>query len=78
MDNGIKGKIERIYEKIRLRRKLKRMDSLWSLYGGSCFGLFPPSFYHKHSEEEIQRLQQEEIRKLKEILNDYTMRNKNQ
>ena len=78
MDKSIKGKIKSICEKIRLRRKLKTMESLWNFYVGSCFGLFPPSFYHKHSEKEIQRLQREEIARLKEILNDYIKRNESQ
>jgi len=71
------GKIGSICEKIKFRRKLKRMDEFWELYGGSCFGLFPPSFYYRHSEDEIQRLQQEEIARLKEMLNDFRMRNEN-
>lgn len=71
----IKGKIRNIHEGLRTRRKLNGMDEIWSLYGGGCFGLHPPSFYHKHSEEEIKRIQQEEIAKLKEILNEFQMRN---
>ena len=78
MVKWMKEKIKRINEKIHLRRKIKRMDSLWNLYGGSCFGLFPPSFYYRHSEEEAQRLQQEEIAKLKEKLDEFTMRNETQ
>lgn len=70
-----KGKIRSIYEQLQTQRKLNRMDELWSLYGGGCFGLHPPSFYHKHSEEEIERIQKEEIAKLKEILNEFQIRN---
>lgn len=51
------------------------MDEIWRLYGGNCFGLHPPSFYCKHSEEEIERIQQEEIAKLKEILNEFQKKN---
>lgn len=77
MFKKIKGKIKSIYEKMRFRSKLRSMDALWSFYGGSCFGLFPPSFYYKHSEEEIERLRQQEILKLKEILNEFQKRNEN-
>ncbi|MCM1064084.1 MAG: hypothetical protein NC420_06315 [Eubacterium sp.] len=72
---NIKEKIRGICEKIRFRRKLKGMDEIWSLYGGSCFGLFPPSVYHRHSEEEIEEMQREEIAKLNQILNDFQKRN---
>ncbi|MDE6926210.1 MAG: hypothetical protein K2P59_13295 [Acetatifactor sp.] len=70
-----KGWIRRIFEKFILHRKLKGMDEMWELYGGSCFGLFPPSFYHKHSEEEILRRKQEEIAQLKQILDEFVQRN---
>lgn len=36
--------------------KLWEMDRLWELMGGSCWGLFPPSFYYTHTEEEIERI----------------------
>lgn len=70
----IKELISNFYKKIQTRRRLKGMDDIWSLYGGGCFGLHPPSFYHKHSEEEIERIQKEEIEKLKEMLNEFQMR----
>lgn len=70
----MKEKIRSIHEKIRFRRRLKAMDEFWNLYGGSCFGMFPPSFYYKHSEEEIEKLRQEEIAKLKDILNEFQRR----
>ncbi|MCM1540996.1 MAG: hypothetical protein NC121_07025 [Blautia sp.] len=75
MDSQIKGKIRNIFEKVQFQRKLKGMDEIWSLYGGSCFGLFPPSVYHRHSEEEIEELRKEEIEKLKQILDDFQKRN---
>lgn len=71
----IKEKIRSIHKWFRIRRKLKGMDEIWRLYGGNCFGLHPPSFYCKHSEEEIERIQQEEIAKLKEILNEFQKKN---
>lgn len=48
---------------IELRVRLKRMDDWWYLMGGSCFGLFPPSFYYTHTEEEIKRVTDEELDK---------------
>lgn len=75
MAKGIRGKIRSIYEKFIFHRKLKSMDALWDFYGGSCFELFPPSFYHKHSEEEILRIKEEELAKLKERLKEFAMQN---
>ena len=36
--------------------KLKQMDAEWYNRGGSCWELFPPSFYYTHTEEEIKRI----------------------
>ncbi len=51
-------------EKKRWELKLKNMDFIWRLYGGYGWQLFPPSFYYKHSPEEIQR---EEARVFQEL-----------
>lgn len=75
MMKQVREKIRSIREWIRTRRKWNRMDRLWRFYGGSCFGLCPPSFYHRYSKEEIERIEQEEIRKLKEKLNEFQMQN---
>lgn len=74
MMKKIKEKIVSIYNKIQNRWQLREMDDIWNLYGGGCFGLHQPSFYHKHSEEEVERIQKQEISKLQDILNDYQMR----
>lgn len=67
----IKEKIRNMHKWLQTRRKLRRMDEIWRFYGGGCFGLYPPSFYHKHSKEEIERLEREKIAKLKEIIKDF-------
>ena len=36
--------------------KIKRIDDWWYYMGGSCWRLFPPSFYYTHTEEEIERI----------------------
>ena len=71
MFRWIRGKIKNLYEKIRFRIKLKRMDDLWYMFGGSCFGLFPPSFYYTHTPEEVDRIAKEEIAKLRKIADDF-------
>lgn len=51
----IKGWIDKIIFRI----KLWEMDEWWYYTGGSCWGLFPPSFYYTHTEEEIERITEE-------------------
>lgn len=60
--------LKELIHKIRFRLKLREMDEQWYLTGGNCFGLFPPSFYYTHTEEEIKRITAEEIAKLREII----------
>ena len=63
--------IKRICKKIKIYVKLKRMDERWYMLNGDCFGLFPPSFYYTHTEDEIKRITAAEIAKLKAILEEY-------
>lgn len=67
--------IKSIYKKIEFRRKLRRMDDLWYMFGGSCFGLFPPSFYYTHTEEEIKRITEREIAELHAMIEEYEKAN---
>lgn len=55
-----------IYE-IRFRIKLKEMDNWYYFIGGNCFGIFPPSFYYTHTEEEIECITAKELERLREI-----------
>ena len=52
-----------LFYRIKVHHKLKKMDDLWYFMGGNCFGLFPPSFYYTHSEEEIRRIKDETLAK---------------
>ena len=51
--------LKNIIYKIMFRIKLKQMDDCWYYKGGNCWGLFPPSFYYTHTEEEIERITKE-------------------
>lgn len=62
-------------KKIRFRIKLMRLDSRWHNYGGSSYELFPPSFYYTHSGEEIQRITEEELTALRQMIKEYQTRN---
>lgn len=44
---------------------------MWYLMGGSCFGLFPPSFYYTHTEEEIKQITEETLGNLYDMIAEY-------
>lgn len=50
------------------------MDKWWSFMGGECFGLFPPSFYYTHTEEEIERISEETIARLCAMIEEHSTR----
>lgn len=56
--------------KIIFRIKLKQMDDWWYFMGGSCFELFPPSFYYTHTEEEIERITAENLERIDKLINE--------
>lgn len=52
-----------LFNRIKFHHKLKKMDDWWYFMGGNCFGLFPPSFYYTHSEEDMKRIREETLAK---------------
>jgi len=62
---SISGKIA---HKIAFRIKLWLMDEEWARRGGSCFELFPPSFYYTHTKEEIRAAADKQLRPIKEAI----------
>ena len=67
--------MRKLFEKIIFRIKLMHMDSRWRMMGGSCFALFPPSFYYTHTPEEIERITKEEIAEIRKLLEEYINNN---
>lgn len=63
-------KIIKLFEKIIFRLKLHLMDASWYEMGGRCWGLFPPSFYVTHSDEEIEQITKETLAELKELIDE--------
>ena len=61
--------LKNLFSKIKFYHKLKKMDDWWYFIGGDCFGLFPPSFYYTHSEEEIKRIRDETLKKAYSMIN---------
>lgn len=64
------GVFRSVIQKIVFRMKLWEMDNIWYETGGSCWGLFPPSFYYTHTEEEIERITEETIRRIEELIEE--------
>ncbi len=65
-------KLKELIEKYKKKRKLRDMDRMWRLYGGNCFGGYPPSYYYTHTPEEIKQKSTEQIERLKAIIQEYT------
>ena len=61
--------LKNIIHNIMFRIKLKQMDDWWYYTGGSCWGLFPPSFYYTHTEEEIERITKETKARIQALIN---------
>ncbi len=62
--------LKKSMKKIIFRIKLKQMDDWWYFMGGSCFELFPPSFYYTHTEEEIERITAENLERIDKLINE--------
>lgn len=64
------NKVKHFIKIIRFKMKLREMDDIYYMTGQSCFSLFPPSFYYTHTPEEIERITQEELAKIMEIIGE--------
>ncbi len=45
-------------------------DLLMHYTGGNCFGLFPPSFYYIHTEEEVRCITDETLERLRSMIKE--------
>lgn len=53
----------------------KTFEELVSKYGfGSCFRLFPPSYYRKYSPEKLSKMKETELATLRAMLEEYEKR----
>lgn len=62
--------LKNLTHKVWFRIKLWEMDDWWYCTGGSCYGLFPPSFYYTHSEEEIDRIMEETRARIQVLIDE--------
>ena len=65
-------KISKLYKKYKFKQRLRELDRWWYFMGGNCFGLFPPSFYYTHTEDEIELITEETIERLYTLIEDFT------
>ena len=65
------GTLKKMIDKVTFKIKLWEMDSLWELMGGSCWGLFPPSFYYTHTKEEIEQITKETIESYQKMIDEF-------
>lgn len=63
--------LKKALHQIRFRMELKRMDDMWNFMGGYCFGVFPPSFYYTHTEEEIKRITAEKMENIQKMIEQF-------
>ena len=57
-----------LLDRLIINKKLRDADSMWRLMGHSCFEPFPPSFYYGKTDEEINQIFDELIKRLYEII----------
>lgn len=63
--------MKKIKHKVMFKIKLREIDNMWEDMGGSCWGLFPPSFYYTHTEEDIERITKETIEDCQKMLDEF-------
>ena len=66
-----KGLIRTLLNRFITKMKLRDADFMWNLMGHSCFEPFPPSFYYGKTEEEIDQIFDEMIKRLCEIIDNW-------
>lgn len=59
-----------LYKKIKWKIKLWDMDRQYALCCGSCFALFSPSFYCRHTPEEVDKITGETIEEIKKMIDE--------
>lgn len=67
----MKKRLKAFIQKCKKKSELRSKDAVWTMLGGNCFGDYPPSYYHTHTQEEIQQRRKNEVDRLKEILRNY-------
>ena len=67
----------RLWEKIKFERKMRMIDEEWYMLGGSCFGMYPPSFYYRHTPEEQKQIRERDLAEIRRIIDSMGESEKN-
>ena len=46
------------------------MDRRWRLTGGPNWQLFPPSYYYKYSKEELEKMRDEKLKRIRAMIDE--------
>lgn len=60
----------KVWDKIKFEIRMHNMDYKWRMFGGGCFGEYPPSFYHRHTPEEIKKITEDNRKKLLDMIEE--------
>lgn len=62
------GKIRELWKKICFEIKMRELDEQWRMRFGYCFEMYPPSFYYRHTPEEIKEISERDFKRLREMI----------
>ncbi len=48
--------------------RLRHMDFWWYYTMQNCYSFYPPSFYYTHTREEIARIREEDLKLVRELI----------
>ena len=74
MGNEEKRITGKLWNKIKFEWDMWRMDRLWRCCYWHHWQLFPPSFYYRHTPEEAERIVEETISYLQDVIKQYAAR----
>lgn len=63
--------MKKLFKRVRFELKMRRMDREWRMLGGPCFQMYPPSFYYRHTPEEIAEIKARDMKEMKELLKQF-------
>lgn len=61
-------RLKELWEKICFEIKMRDMDAQCRDMCGSCFGMYPPLFYYRHTPEEIKEISERDVKRLREMI----------
>lgn len=69
------SRLKNCLKKLGILREPTIDDLIYEYSISTCYRLFPPSFYRKHTPEEIKKAHKEALSELRQILEDFKIEN---